>query len=147
MYVHTRNHQRLKFAWTKLFWTTFLSLCSFSICHKGKEMFELSPQVLYFLAKTKLLSVCLPFLKIYLYTLFQDEFEETNFYLQCDFIIFLYNFWSKITPLSEWIISSWSNMFKNVNFLWWRAPASARYEKFFIFEAERWLALVNDSEQ
>ena len=52
---------------------------------------ELSPQVLHFFAKTKLSSICLPFF-FYLYTLFQNEFKETNFYLQCDFIIFLYNF-------------------------------------------------------
>ena len=87
------------------------------------------------------------FFFIYLYTLFKNEFKETNFCLQCDFLIFLYNFWSKVTSLSEWIISSWSNMLKNVGFLWWRVLASARYQKFFIFGAERSLALVNDNER
>ena len=48
---------------------------------------ELSPQVLHFLAKTKMSSIF-----FYLYILFQNEFKETNFYLQCDFIIFQHNF-------------------------------------------------------
>ena len=52
-------------------------------------MFELSPQVLHFLAKTKLSSVCRQFFFFYLYTLLQNEFKEINFYLQGDFIIVL----------------------------------------------------------
>ena len=60
----------------------------------------MSPEVLNFLAKKKPSSVCLPFF-MYLYNLFQNEFKEAIFYLQCHFIIFLYKFRSKITLLPE----------------------------------------------
>ena len=83
--------------------------------------------VLHFLAKIKLPSVCLLFFNLSVHFILKWV-QRGKFLFTMWFHNFLYNFWSKITWLYEWITSSWSTMFKNVGFLWWRALASARYE-------------------
>lgn len=133
--------------------TTFLPLYLSSICHKEKEMLELLLHVLYFITMLKPSYVCLPFFVcsfVCSNTLFQkwvERFKEKNLSFLCDSIVFINNFWPKITSLFKWFIFLYSKMFKSVDFFWCRAITNARYEKCFIPGTEWQLTLVNENER